>query len=480
MAESTPACAATPVQCRGIELLGMTYSGTAPPHSVCVHQLAVELWRRYDTPRAAVQKKIARLNIKLECCNREQVYLLRRHGIIDNFRATSVRLRDAELLFDALETSRKKRGLEKHKLKTADRNMRKEEVKIRKLFLKRKLIGASASGHADVSVSGASALNRDVALDSKGVTGDAGTSSAREETDKDLCQKESSIIESGTLLVTEDAFKLPGFAKWKICTKHVANASFVTNSRVELQRMNGRREDQLPTADSEREYLAMLKEHSYAKQSVQSLQSSRCTSSLGYATDSTELLPIECPVSRIRSPSCISSDLEDQGSHHYITSSGRSHSGGTTPNKSSPERFLLIDSDNESDFEGTAPIHNSNQNNCSSTQCSLHCSQYRGVPHRGKQLAGGVVGCEGRRRVYSSSSVDESGGAADVLPAFGALACYTALVCCSSVSHGVSFHADRVIVNPLSREVLLLCKAYTVSISSTNCTNQINPCTLIL
>ena len=124
----------SPTNCRGMALLGFKNGETV---YFCVHQVSVELWRQYDTPRASIQKKIVDLNIQLLNCSREQIKMLRVAGIIENFRATTISLRDTERLFDALEMSRKKRGLQKHALKVKSdplqRAQRIEEQRARRL-----------------------------------------------------------------------------------------------------------------------------------------------------------------------------------------------------------------------------------------------------------------------------------------------------------------------------------------------------------
>ena len=98
-----------PVNCRGMELLGI-----ADPRgfsAICVHQFFVE---RYDTPRATVQKNIAKLNVRLHNFTKEQVRTLRKEGIVDSCLATAIRVGDAEKVFDALEKSRNmRRGITK-------------------------------------------------------------------------------------------------------------------------------------------------------------------------------------------------------------------------------------------------------------------------------------------------------------------------------------------------------------------------------
>ena len=121
----------SPVRCRRMELLGFTAHGRL---YFCVHQVSVELWNLHDTPRVSVQKKIIDLDIHLQNCTREQIYHLRKAGIIQNFRATMISMSDTERLYDALEQSRLSRGLQKHALKKPDqRYMRAEELRARKL-----------------------------------------------------------------------------------------------------------------------------------------------------------------------------------------------------------------------------------------------------------------------------------------------------------------------------------------------------------
>ena len=48
--------------------------GAAGFSAICVHQFFVELWKRYDTPRATVQKNIVKLNVRLQNFTKEQVY----------------------------------------------------------------------------------------------------------------------------------------------------------------------------------------------------------------------------------------------------------------------------------------------------------------------------------------------------------------------------------------------------------------------
>lgn len=109
---------------------------------ISVHQLSVELWQRFDTPRASVQRKIQDLKIRLSQCTRPQVDFLRENGVIDSFRATTICLGDAVKLCDALKHSREKRGLSKHPLKPRDQRdggkRRAEELWVLRLSAKKK------------------------------------------------------------------------------------------------------------------------------------------------------------------------------------------------------------------------------------------------------------------------------------------------------------------------------------------------------
>ena len=119
------------VECRGIPLLAIPCNQVL---YICVHEISMALWEKFDTPRVSVQKKITDLGIHLHQTTKAQVEILRRERIIGNFRATMITVRDAEKLYDALEYSRRKRGLVKHILKDpGKRGVRAEEYGARKL-----------------------------------------------------------------------------------------------------------------------------------------------------------------------------------------------------------------------------------------------------------------------------------------------------------------------------------------------------------
>ncbi len=125
-----------PMQCRGMELLGSIAHGSTAVQ-FCLHQVSMQLWKMYDTSRVSVQKKVADLHMQLSNGTREQVRFLREASIIEGFKTKMIGLRDTERLFDALELSRKKRGIEKHALKTnsdpSERALHTEEKRAKRL-----------------------------------------------------------------------------------------------------------------------------------------------------------------------------------------------------------------------------------------------------------------------------------------------------------------------------------------------------------
>lgn len=125
------------LNCRGLNVLGFVNKEKL---YVCVHQLAIELWKAYDTPRVSVQRKMLDIGIKIISGDKAMIRLLRSAGIIENFRATMILFSDAEMLCDALDSSRKKRGLAKHALQTlhlpGDRSKRPEERRAKKFTAK--------------------------------------------------------------------------------------------------------------------------------------------------------------------------------------------------------------------------------------------------------------------------------------------------------------------------------------------------------
>ena len=375
-----------PVKCCGIELLAFAAdpcNAKTAADRICVHQLALELWKRYDTPRATIQKTIEKLEIKLQNFNKEQILTLRKEGIVDGYRATAITVDEAEKVFDALEESRKRRGIKKHQLLTSpkDRNFRREEMKLKKKHLKRQLRLAAATSAAAASRANGEergALNRTVV----------------EVTESPLSLEENAQTETSKpgfdiLLVAEKSYQLPDLIEEEeLRVKLVENVALRIrgiqhNSSMDRTPLTG---NPAPGGST----------------SAKDNTDSRVSESIGNM-DLSSVAPEL--VSRIRSPSAQSSDQDGRASHQSFS---RSSTRETTPNKSSPERFLFLESE-ESDGGERNPGNNSNQNNHHSTgpTCTYSQLQYRGIPHKGKGIGeafgGGSSGFEEKRGTAGSA-----------------------------------------------------------------------------
>lgn len=137
------------VTCRGLPLSGLPVAdssgGTEGNYLVSVHELSIQLWKNFDTPRVSVQKKIDDLRIPVLKCTKRQLGILRKESVVQGFRATIVSIRDAEKVCDALQYSREKRGLTKHPLKTKDSSERKKRRREEEWLLKMNARMCSAS-----------------------------------------------------------------------------------------------------------------------------------------------------------------------------------------------------------------------------------------------------------------------------------------------------------------------------------------------
>ena len=364
-----------PVQCRGMELLGFVFGSSI---LVCVHQLSAELWNRHDTPRVSVQKKIQDLGIPVVNCNKEQIRDLRKAGIIENFRATMVTLQDAERLDIALEYSRKKRGLVKHALKSAptERAQRREEVRSKKLKVNQQFFSDGYHRQHLVHPLSIVVPERQGALNGEEPRPVEGGSTAvvgvqDEDTPEQRLLLHSHIYPSGSpepfakLLVADDASELESagaeFRDYELLIETVPNESFV---KLPSLRVPQRMEHSFNFPDSMREPLDSVTGFQHASQLQGDSHTLDLSKSLATATASLNL-----PLSRLSSPGrCSSSELEDQFSLHSNTSS-RSLSATV---RSTPERFLFLDSDSEFEYE---VLSNSNHNNCSVSQQRLTSQQ---------------------------------------------------------------------------------------------------------
>lgn len=141
----------SPVTCRGLPLSGLLVadgSGSSEgSYYVSVHELSIQLWKNFDTPRVSVQKKFEDLGIPLTKCSKKQLGILRKKGVVAGFRATIVSIQDAEKVCDALQHSREKRGLAKHPLKAKGGSReRREEAWLTRMNARNARISCVSSG----------------------------------------------------------------------------------------------------------------------------------------------------------------------------------------------------------------------------------------------------------------------------------------------------------------------------------------------
>jgi hypothetical protein len=373
-----------PVKCRGIDLLGVADARGSSEARICVHQLSMELWKRYDTPRATVQKKIEKLNIQLQNFTKEQVLTLRREGIVDGYRATAITVDEAEKVCDALEESRTRRGIEKHRLytKSEDRHFRREEVKINKAHLKRQLRLASCD--SDVATRRCAGADEERGAPNRTVAEATGSSLPLENG-----QAETSKPAFGILLVAEDSYQLPDVSVEGFTVKLAENVA----AAADLRR---RKQQQQQHSSMDKQQRSQLSVDPAAGGSSIAPSVSESIGSVNLSRQGPEL------VQGIRSPSAHSSDQDDRASHRSLSTSS-SPTQQITPNMSSPERFLFLESEGSECEEGN-PGRNTNQNNRSAGPSCSSDQEYRGIPHKGKGL---------REFVCSSSELEEKGGTAE-------------------------------------------------------------------
>ncbi len=310
-----------PMCCRDMDLLGVVRRESNAVF-FCVHQVSVELWRKYDTPRVSVQKKIIDLRIQLTNSNREQIGLLRKAGIIEGFRATMIGVRDTERLFDALEYSRKKRGLEKHALKTncdpRGRQLRLEEKRARRLQAKTRPL--------------------DLCIQMK-------QCALNENTDVlAISDAPALIADTGKLLVARDA-EDP-------CLAHKHDIETLENRTEAVQPVpRGCGNDAVANGPTDFivTHFTQPMERRYLQAPITTtcasvLDSPKATSSVQLSTQSQP----SKPTSRLSSPTLESSELSEERSSTYsYTSLARSSSASPRTYISTPERFLFLDSDSE-------------------------------------------------------------------------------------------------------------------------------------
>ena len=341
-----------PVNCRGMELLGI-----ADPRgfsAICVHQFFVA---RYDTPRATVQKNIAKLNVRLHNFTKEQVRTLRKEGIVDGCLATAIRVGDAEKVFDALEKSRNmRRGITKHRLlRSQDRNLRQEQVKINKAHLKRQLLLAGTCDNREANTPASVGADKEKGRNAA----EAGLPLPLESRAK------TSRPGFGTLLVAKDSYHLSNLCEEEFLIEVVAAADLYQQQQLCMQQGTLLGMDPSTTEDS--------------------------TGAKGH---------MEAKSHEVQAPVLGTSYLNK---HHSVSTSGLSPNGETTSNRSSPVRSRFLESAVSDCLEGN-PDQNPNQNNTSTVPSCSFSQQYSGGPHESKGSEGTVAG--------GSSEGEERGGTA--------------------------------------------------------------------
>lgn len=365
------------VNCRGMALLGFACAGTI---YFCVHQLSVELWKLYDTPRVSVQKKILDLHIQLMNCNKEQIKLLRKAGIIENFRATMIEIRDTERLFDALEHSRRKRGLQKHPLKTksdpSERALRVEEKRARRLEERAKPLNLLPCDN--------SVLLRLANYEGPGCALDRVSLGVRTLQSQEPFQAGVAEVPTDVPLVVEDAVEVESIGG-ELCIEvdvNIAGELDPHPNSVSLQRMEHSpsitpRQDPLLGSSST---LQLSTGHRYAN-FLEPPKSPECFSDAASFSHSPRHLNRH--TSRLSSPAFESSELEERSS---IYSFGRSSSASPRRLSATPERFLLLDSDLESDISESSEVflidslsvgHKKTKTVCREPQPPLHTQGWK-------------------------------------------------------------------------------------------------------
>lgn len=371
------------MNCRGMALLGFACAGTI---YFCVHQLSVELWKLYDTPRVSVQKKILDLHIQLMNCNKQQIKLLRKAGIIENFRATMIEIRDTERLFDALEYSRRKRGLQKHPLKTksdpSERALRVEEKRARRLEERAKPLSLPPCNNsvrlrlANYEAGSGCALDR--------VSWGVRTLQSQEPFQAGVAE-----VPTDVPLVVEDAVEVESIGG-ELCIEvdvNIAGELDTHPNSVSLQRMEHSPsithcQDLLLGSSNT---LQLSTGHRYAN-FLEPPRSPECFSDASFSHSPRH---INRHTSRLSSPAFESSELEERSSTYSF---GRSSSASPRRLSATPDRFLLLDSDLESDISENSEVfwidslpfsHNKKTKTvCREAPPSLHTVKAQGWPKK--------------------------------------------------------------------------------------------------
>jgi len=346
---SIPDGSCATINCRGMLLLGFASTGKV---YFCVHQLSAELWKLYDTPRVSVQKKIVDLHIHLLNCNKEQIRLLRMAGIIENFRATMIEIRDTERLFDALEHSRRKRGLFKHPLKVNsgpnERALRAEEKRAKRLEMRaRPLVSQGEGLRLENHAAAGCALDR--------ITTGPRTLQSQGENEPSLAR--GAEAPSGVLLVVEDAVEVQDIAS-EISIEVNVNLAGETGLHpncVPVQRMEHSHSITHPLDPllGSNNTLQLNTGHRYANALESPRLSPECFSDASFVLSPRPISQLYRHTSRLSSPAFEFSEPEERSS---VYSYSKSSSASPRRLSTTPERFLLLDSDLESDVSENSEV----------------------------------------------------------------------------------------------------------------------------
>ena len=273
-------------------------------------------------------------------------------GIIENFRATMIAIRDTERLFDALEHSRRKRGLLKHPLKAkcgpSERALRAEEKRAKRLEMRAKPLapgeGLRLENHAQAGC----------ALD--GIDTSLRTLQLQKEDEPSLA--EGAEAPSDVLLVVEDAEEVQNIAS-QVCAIEVnvnlAGETGLHPNCVPVQRMEHSHSVTHPLDPflGSSNTLHLNTGHRYANVWESRVSPECFPDAASFVLSPRPISQLYRHTSRLSSPTFESSEPEERSS---VYSYGKSSTTSPRGLSATPERFLLLDSDLESDVSETSEV----------------------------------------------------------------------------------------------------------------------------
>jgi hypothetical protein len=274
---------------------------------------------------------------------------LRKEGIVDG---SAIRVGDAEKVFDALEKSRNRRGITKHRLLSSqDRNLRQEQVKINKAHLKRQLLLAGTSDNREANTPASMGADKEKGSLNRNAA-EAGLSLPLESRAK------TSRPGFGTLLVARDSYQLSNLCEEEFLVEVVDNVA---------------------AADLYQQQQSCMQQGTLLGMDPSTTEDS--TGAKGH---------IEAKSHEVQAPVLGTSYLNK---HHSVSTSCLSPNGGTTSNRSSPVRSCFLESAVSDCNKG-----NPDQNNTSTVPSCSFSQQYSGCPHEGSEgtvAVGGGASSEG-------------------------------------------------------------------------------------